>query len=118
MTSEFSGPRGRWSHPRPTRVPERDPTDPRAARGCVVISLPSGRVSAGRATDYTSTSGQCAQEVRSFPFLGRQLGEDHRLIHFRERTRLAHGPPPPLPFHSTPTTRLASSCGAVPASSS
>jgi hypothetical protein len=25
------------------------------------------------ATDYTSTSGQCAQEVRSFPFLGRQL---------------------------------------------
>src|ERR1700681_1894029 len=28
MTSEFSGPRGRWSHPRPTRVLERDPIRP------------------------------------------------------------------------------------------
>src|SRR5713226_6442234 len=29
MTSEFSGRRGRWSHPRTTRVPERDPIRPR-----------------------------------------------------------------------------------------
>src|SRR5438552_18785180 len=92
MTSEFSGPRGRSSHPRPTTVPERDPIRPTRELpvGCVVIILASGRVSAGRATDHTSTSGQGAHEVRSFPFLGSQLGEDHRLTHFRERTRLAH----------------------------
>jgi hypothetical protein len=40
----------------------------RSTRGCVVISLPSSRVSAGRATDHTSTSGAACpwRSVRLF----------------------------------------------------